>query len=113
MQTDAPALFTLRAVKEAAASAGSHYFDADTLRFFKARLSPCVRTLPDGSALVVESVRRWGDARRHYRVVRVSPTGQVERLTGIDGPAPCHWTSKGAHAYAARLAKNARAAPSA
>lgn len=103
-------LFTLRDVKAAAESAGSHYFDPDTLRFFKARLSPCVRTLPDGSALVVESVRRWGDARRHYRVVKVSPAGEVERLTGLDGPSPAHWTSKGAHAFAVRTVKAARSA---
>lgn len=72
---------------------GSHYFDEDTIRYFRAKFH-AFRGLSDGSILIVESTKRTGfgtpDARREYRVMRVTLTGEIMHfkgpgsLTGLD-----------------------------
>lgn len=64
---------------------GSHYFDPDTARYFRAQYHDS-RSLSDGSILIVESTKRTGfglpDARREYRVMRVTITGEILHFKG-------------------------------
>lgn len=69
-------LTSLENIRRAAHAAGSHFFDAATMRFFGCRLSKPVYALPDGSALFITSeqdrngpqeTRAWG-GRRNYTV---------------------------------------------
>ena len=59
---------------------GSHYFDSDTLHYFRAKFhAEC--PLSDGSILMVESTKRTGfhapDGDREYRVMRVTLDGEI------------------------------------
>lgn len=92
---------SLGAIKREVKDSGSHYFDADTLRFFSARFSQTVY----GARFFVESVANpnWGIGRT-YRVCyvasgRTSAAYTVERLT------PEYTTLGGAKSLAARAAK--------
>ena len=49
------ALLHLDAIRATASHLGSHFFDRDTMRFFRSRVSPPVLVLPDGSALFITS----------------------------------------------------------
>lgn len=59
---------------------GSHYFDKDTIRYFRARFHASA-SLSDGSVLIVESTKRVGfgpiDGNREYRVMRVNLEGEI------------------------------------
>lgn len=64
---------------------GSHYFDEDTARYFRAKYHDS-RGLSDGSILIVESTKRTGfgapDARREYRVMRITLIGEILYFKG-------------------------------
>ncbi len=66
---------------------GSHYFDADTIRYFRARFH-AETTLDDGSLLIVESTKRTGfglaDGAREYRVMRVTVEGEINHFYGLE-----------------------------
>lgn len=71
-------------VRRANEDAGRHYFDADTLRFFRARVSEYAYKVSQGF-LFCESVaggfRGTEDGRRRvYRVCLMHTDGRVERL---------------------------------
>lgn len=71
---------TMREVIAANRAAGHHWFDRDTMRFFRTRLCPAtVTALPDGGALFVASdVPPHGP--RAYAVRRAHADGSVETL---------------------------------
>lgn len=56
-------------VKRANRQAGKHFFDADTMRFFKSRVSNDVEPLPNGAALFITS-EQFEMADRSYRAPR-------------------------------------------
>lgn len=66
--------------------AGRHFFDADTLRFFRSRIDPGAFRLPDGRLIFTESQAggfRGTEAgrRRVYRINAMNPaTGEVSRV---------------------------------
>jgi hypothetical protein len=66
--------------------AGRHYFDDDTIKFFRARIDRGAFRLPDGRLIFTESVAggfRGTDAgrKRLYRINAMSPeTGDVSRI---------------------------------
>lgn len=84
-------LFKLQSLQDAekrTRERGSHYFDADTTHFFKARYH-AERCLSDGSIMIVESTKRTGfrapDGAREYRVMRVSIEGEIFHYPGLSG----------------------------
>lgn len=66
--------------------AGRHYFDDDTIKFFRARIDRGAFRLPDGRLIFTESVAggfRGTEAgrKRLYRINSMSPeTGEVSRI---------------------------------
>lgn len=62
----------------------SHYFDADTMRFFSSRLLRAVK-LPSGDLLCLESYRSYDGAEREYRAVLLQE-GSATR----DKDLPCY-----------------------
>lgn len=63
----------------------THYFDADTMRFFSSRLLRAVK-LPSGDLLCLESYRHGYDgAKREYRVVLLQE-GSASRSDDL----PCY-----------------------
>lgn len=64
----------------------THYFDADTMRFFSSRLLRAVK-LPSGDLLCLESYRFWcAGGEREYRVVLVGKGGSATRGKDL----PCY-----------------------
>lgn len=95
-------LHTLDQIKRAAASAGSHWFEKSTLRFFSSRISSHVYSVP-GGALFVSSEQFQGfgteDGRRLYSVRSCSFDGSIDTV----GDFQQYESSKAAHKEALRL----------
>jgi hypothetical protein len=76
-------LHTLDQIKRAAQSAGSHWFDRDTLRYFQSRISDNVYPVP-GGALFVSSEKFRGlyepDGERRYTVRSCTAGGRIETV---------------------------------
>ncbi len=68
------------------ARAGRHFFDADTIRFFRSRIDPGAFRLPDGRLIFTESIaggfsKTEAGRRRVYRINAMDPaTGDVSRI---------------------------------
>lgn len=104
-----PGLFaTIDDIRQAHRDAGGHYFDTDTMRFFRARVSDTVYA----GRMFVDSISDYSGTRREYRVsVLTHDMRGVSRVRDVDG-TPCEYdTSRAAHAAAARLCKLASVAP--
>lgn len=94
-------MLTLREVKDANRALGSHWFDADTMRFFNSRVSSRVYPLADGGTLFVSS-ERSPNGRRLFTVRHALSNGEIEETpAGFQAFA----SRNGAHGYAARLRK--------
>ena len=92
-------LHTLDQIKRAAYSAGSHWFDMGSMRFFSSRVSEIVYPVP-GGALFVSSEKFRGfcqpDGERLYTVRSCSADGNIETVGEFQ-----QWrTAKRAHARA-------------
>lgn len=69
MSTTNPVIYSIDDLRKAASDLGSHYFDADTMRFFNGRVlegiyRPSIAECPR-TGLFVTSERRWDDVRRY------------------------------------------------
>jgi hypothetical protein len=66
--------------------AGRHFFDADTIRFFRSRIDSGAFRLPDGRLIFTESIaggfrKTEAGRRRVYRINAMdSATGDVSRI---------------------------------
>ena len=58
-------------IKRVAATMGSHWFDPETLRFFRCRINPRITTAADGWYFISSEQSSW-DAERRYSIRRVS-----------------------------------------
>ena len=74
---------TMLEVKRAAAEHGSFWFDAPTMRFFRARVMPKVWNTPAGPAFI-SSEQYDEDSPRCYtvRVVNFSPRFSIRKYPG-------------------------------
>ena len=91
---------TLQQIMAANAQAGRYFFERDTLRFFKCRVSE--RTYPalDGRTFFVTSERHQNDPRRY--TVRVTRDGaNIDKVGGFQA----YPDARTAHAAAAYFAK--------
>jgi len=86
---------SLDQIKRANAAAGYHFFDADTLRFFKSRVSATLY----GGRYFVTSERGPSDVRA-YTVRRAEDDGSIQTVEPFN-----RLTRSAAHALAARLAR--------
>lgn len=95
-------LHALDQIKRAAASAGSHWFEKSTLRFFSSRISSHVYSVP-GGALFVSSEQFQGFGTeagpRLYSVRSCTFKGSIDTVGGFQQ----HESSKAAHKEALRL----------
>jgi hypothetical protein len=95
--------FIIEQVKEIVRRTGSHFFEPDTMRFFKSRVSSKVYPTPNG-AFFVTSERFNDTTPRTYTVRRVSDAGTLIDVE-INGKTFEHFTSPThAHKVARRLA---------
>lgn len=66
--------FTVRDVREAHQGVGRHFFDRDTMRFFRSRI--CAQGRVYGGRFFVTSEKKcFDDYRRVYQVREVTPDG--------------------------------------
>lgn len=96
---------TLDDIKRTNRSADGHYFDRDTMRYFRSRVSDRVHEGPGGVFIVTSErcVMSWRnyEGPRLYSVRRVMDGGaQIKTV----GEFQCYKTSKSAHLHAASLA---------
>jgi len=81
-------------LERAVSAAGSHYFDRDTMRFFRSKVYDICESTDDGTAYVVMSNRATGafasvnDGRRYYYVIGVDPRDRIVKLDGIMPETP-------------------------
>ena len=98
-------LHTLDQVKRAAAMAGSHWFDRDSMRYFASRVSARVYPVR-GGALFVSSEQFRGlyepSEQRRYTVRSCTADGRIETV----GEFQQYATREAAHNAAKRLAAN-------
>lgn len=104
-------LLSLSAIKARNRSAGYHFFDPDTMRFFHSRVSEPVYPMPDGSALFITSERNYGhslygesyDYGRKYTIRVANPGGDTDTV----GEFQQYPSLRSAHAAARRLSSHA------
>jgi hypothetical protein len=78
--------FTIESIKAANTAAGLHFFDADTMRFFRSRVSGEVFQGPGGVYFVTSEqfVFRGEADRRKFTVRAFEPaTGRVHKASGF------------------------------
>lgn len=95
-------LHTIDQIKRAAASAGSHWFDRDTMRSFSSRVGSRVYPVPGGALFVSsEQFRGFGspDGPRLYSVRSCTLAGKIDTV----GEFQAHSSRQSAHNYAAKL----------
>ncbi len=99
-------LFSLDAIKAAARSGGSHFFDRDTLRFFRSRMSARVHVGAAGTYFVTSEQFRpvYGTAHSRRFTVRLATHNGAEFTIGTVGEFQAYSTAAQAHAAAKRLA---------
>lgn len=91
---------TLQQIMAANAQAGRHFFERDTLRFFKSRVSDRTYPAADGRTFFVTSERHRNDPRRY--TVRVTRDGaDIDTVGGFQA----YRDARTAHAAAAYFAK--------
>ena len=97
-------ILDIHELREAVKAAGSHFFDADSMRFFDSRILPGVWNAADGSAYFVTSERFRGSGGyigpRLFSVRRWA-NGTVDTV----GKFQAHKTAGQAKREAARLAQ--------
>jgi hypothetical protein len=73
-------VFALRLIRERNAASGGHWFDADTLRFFRSRLpTGCVGRVDNTAWFVTSEAGPFGRGSRAYTVRRANvATGHVD-----------------------------------
>lgn len=76
------AMFSTDAIARANREAGYHFFDADTLRFFRSRILPTVI----GGRLFITSEQRGFDpsSGRGYTVREFMPDASIEEISGFN-----------------------------
>ena len=79
-------LNTIEEIKQANRYAGQHWFDADTMRFFRSRVSDKVYPVKDG-AYFVSSERFTDNSPRLHSVRRAYDDGRVETVGEFQGYA--------------------------
>ena len=89
--------FTVRDIQEACERAGSHWFDKDTMRFFRTRI--CGEGRVYGGRYFVTSERSWTGPRL-YSVRQASEEGSISTVGEFQG----YKTAKAAISAAKRLA---------
>lgn len=90
---------TIEQIKQANEQAGRYFFERDTLRFFKSRVSDRTYPATDGRTFFVTSERHRNDPRRY--TVRVTRDGaDIDTVGGFQAFA----TARAAHARARYLA---------
>lgn len=92
-------LNTIEEIKQANKDADGHWFDADTMRFFRSRVSRKVYPVEAGTYFVT-SERFDDNSPRLYTVRFIWTDGDVE----TQGEFQQYKTSKAAHKAAARMA---------
>lgn len=99
--------FTLRLIRERNAASGGHWFDADTLKFFRSRLPTGVVGRVDNTAWFVTSeAGPFGRGPRAYTVRRADvATGHVDTVGEFRG-----YSTRGAAITAARQCVRAASA---
>lgn len=65
---------TIEKIAAANRAAGYHWFDRDTMRFFRCRVSG-----PVIASMFVSSERRW-DSPRYYTIRRANPDGSINTI---------------------------------
>ncbi len=91
--------FTLRLIRERNAANGGHWFDADTLRFFRSRLpAGCVGRVDNTAWFITSEAGPLGRGPRAYTVRRADvATGHVDTEGAFRG-----YVTRGAAITAAR-----------
>lgn len=96
------AFFTIDAIKQANRDAGQHYFDADTMRFFRSRVMPHVY----GGRIFVTSEQNGYDHPRAWSVREAMPDGSIETIgefqeyaTGSQAKTAARRATHDRHAY--------------
>lgn len=79
-------LNTIEEIKQASKDAGGHWFDADTMRFFRSRIGHKAYPVSDG-AFFVTSERYDDDSPRLYTVRRAYDSGEIETVGEFQGYA--------------------------
>ena len=99
-------LFTLDAIKAAARSGGSHFFDRDALRFFRSRLSARVHVGAAGTYFVTSErfVSMRGSLSRRFTVRLATHDGAEFTINTVAEGFQAYETAAQAHAAAKRLA---------
>ena len=93
-------LLTLDDIKAANRRAGKYWFSADTLRFFRSRISETVYPVAaTGGALFISSERFDESSPRLFTVRYASPTGDISTM----GEFQQYRSRSGAHLAAQRL----------
>lgn len=93
-------LFTITAIREDAKARGSHWFDPDTMRFWRSRVLRGVMTTADGSSLFVSS-EATPEGHRAYSVRRYRE-GRMDTLGDFMGYATAAQARAAMREYARR-----------
>jgi hypothetical protein len=99
-------LHTIEQAKRAVRSAGGHWFDAETLRFFGSRIGGTVYSVPDGCLFVSSEHTGFDRQGRAYSVRYVSDAGEVDTV----GDFLQYRTREAAHSAAKREQRRLREA---
>ena len=93
-------LFTISAIREDARAHGSHWFDPDTMRFFRSRALSGVMHTSDGAALFVSS-ESTPEGPRAYSV-RSYRDGRMDTIGEFMGHATAAQARRAMREHAAR-----------
>lgn len=98
--------YTIEDIKAANKAAGLYYFEPDTMRFFKSRVSSRVYQGPGGVFMVTSeqfSDFEGNTAERRYTVRQFFPDSG--KVCNVDSCPFNKWSSGQSHRHAAKLAK--------
>jgi len=96
--------WTLTEIKAANSKAGFHFFDPDTMRFFRSQIGKLYQGI--GGVFLVTSEQFSSYSWRGYTIRQVTPaTGDVNT---VDGCPFNEWTASKANYWAEKLAKGDR-----
>jgi hypothetical protein len=78
------AMFTIDAIRQASRESGSHFFDADTMRFFGSRV---LDTVYAGRLFITSERSGFDNPVRSYTVREFMPDGSIETVGEFNGYA--------------------------
>lgn len=80
MSTEYTSFYNMESIKRFNHAAGQHFFEADTMRFFKSRIAPGVYHKGDHINLFITSEKFDYKTPRFYTIRQLQPNGSIKTI---------------------------------